>query len=390
MNIDKIREETPHCADKIFLNTAGASLMPIPVIEKINQYLDHETRLGGYKVQDLWESEISEFYTQVARLLGAHERNIAFAHDATDAYAKALSSIDFQSGDVILTTNDDYASNQIQFLSLQQRLGVHVIRANNLDNGDLDLDNIEALISEHQPKLIAVTHIPTNSGLIQDVETIGQLCSKHDILYLVDACQSTGQMVVDVSTIKCDFLSATGRKFLRGPRGTGFLYVSDRVLEQGNAPLYLDAFGATWTSADQYELQSTAKRYETWESPYALVIGLSEAVRYANSIGMDDIEAYNKKIAARLRHNLEAIPKVTQYDRGSVQGNIITFRKDGKSLDAIKLELDEHNVFYSTSTLEWGLIDFKKKGVDGVIRLSPHYFNTEAEMDRVAEIIEAI
>ena len=390
MNVERIRQEIPYYGNKIFLNNAGSSLSPNVVTKKIQAYLHQEELFGGYKLEEIQAPQIAAFYEQTAKLLNCKAENIAFAHDATDAYIKALSSIAFKKGDVIITSSNDYASNQIQFISLQNRYGVVLKRIASLSNGDIYMAHFHKLLQEKKPALVAITHIPTNSGLIQDVAAIGEICHQQDILYLVDACQSLGQIVVDVQKIKCDFLSATGRKFLRGPRGTGLLYVSDRVLQSPKAPLLIDGWGAKWTDLNQFEMKSSAKRFETWERPYALIIGLTEAIRYANEIGMDLIEERNTELQSHLRHNLSTLEGVTVYDKGSRLGNLITFKKADISLEDLKEHLDDHNVFYSVSTLEWGLIDFKEKGVEWVIRFSPHYFNTLAEMDRVTEILAAV
>lgn len=389
MNVEKIRQEIPYYGNKIFLNNAGSSLSPNSVTKKVQAFLHQEELFGGYKLEEIQAPQIAAFYEQTGKLLNCKAENIAFAHDATDAYIKALSSIPFKKGDVIITSSNDYASNQIQFISLQNRYGVVLKRIASLDNGDIDMAHFQKLLQEEKPVLVAITHIPTNSGLIQDVAAIGEICYQQEILYLVDACQSVGQIVVDVQKIKCDFLSATGRKFLRGPRGTGLLYVSDRVLQSQKAPLLIDGWGAKWTGLNQFEMKPSAKRFETWERSYALVVGLAEAIRYANEIGMDLIEERNTELQSRLRQNLSTLEGITVYDKGSRLGNLITFKKEGISLEDLKEHLDDHNVFYSVSTLEWGLIDFKQKGVEWVIRISPHYFNTLEEMDRVAEILAA-
>ena len=390
MNIDYIREDIPYYGNKIFLNSAGSSLMPSSVVEKINNYLQKEQEIGGYYLADSRLEEIADFYHQAAKLIVENPHNIAFTHDATDAYIKALTSIDFKPDDVIITTDDDYASNQIQFISIKKRFGIQVFRMKNLENGDLDTADFERLVEMYHPKLVAVSHVPTNSGLVQNAEAVGEICQREEIIYLVDACQSVGQFDVRVSELKCDFLSVTGRKFLRGPRGTGFLYVSDRMLNEGYAPLMIDGGGAIWKDENHYDVLPTAQRFETWEKPYALVVGLTEAFRYANELGMKNIETQNQILMNRLRDNLSNISEVTQYDQGSKKCNILTFRKEGLSLQTIKEKLEQNNVFFSVSNREWGVIDYKKKEIDGTIRLSPHYFNTLVEMDRVAEIIADI
>ncbi|WP_262696762.1 aminotransferase class V-fold PLP-dependent enzyme [Chryseobacterium sp. 3008163] len=238
MNIEKIRQDTKGLSDKIFLNSAGSSLMPSIVVESMVDYFHQEEQFGGYEVANRNVDLLEQFYKETAKLINCKPSNIGFAASATEAFAKALSSIIFKEGDCIITTVDDYISNQITFISLQKKLNVQIFRMKNLPDNELDLEDFENLIKKYNPKLVAVTHIPTNSGLIQNVEAVGKICRQYDIFYLVDACQSVGQMVVDVEKINCDFLTATGRKFLRGPRGTGFLYVSDRVLEKDYAPCF--------------------------------------------------------------------------------------------------------------------------------------------------------
>jgi len=390
INIEQIRKDTPHCQGKLFVNSAGSSLMPKLVMERIQKYLAREEELGGYYVADNSPEEIAAFYDAVAKLLNTKAENIAFAHDATDAYLKALSSIPFEKGDVIITSQDDYSSNQIQFLSLQKRYGVILKRIKTLDNGDIDLVDLQSLIQEHSPKLVAITHVPTNSGMIQAVAAIGEICQQNEIIYLVDACQSVGQLVVDVQKIKCDFLSATGRKFLRGPRGTGFLYVSDRMLEQGYTPLFVDGGGGTWTKDFEYEVLPTAKRFQTWEKPYALITGLTAAIQYATDVGLENIQAYNHQLMTRLRKNLSAIPSIQLYDKGTQKCNLLTFRKANCTQSKLQKGLAEAKVFCGLSTKEWGVIDYGKKGVDWTVRLSPHYFNTLEEMDELVTIIDKI
>ncbi|MEQ6167478.1 aminotransferase class V-fold PLP-dependent enzyme [Ekhidna sp. MALMAid0563] len=390
LNPDQIKQDIENYGDKIFLNSAGSSLSPKSVHEKIKQYLDLEEKEGGYKATEIMKLEIDDFYHQAALMLGCKPHNIAFAASATDAYVKALTSIDFKPNDVILTTDDDYASNFIQFISLAKRYQIKIERIKNLENGDLDLNDFREKTDKLNPKLVSVTHAPTNSGLVQDVRSIGQVCNQKGVLFLVDACQSVGQIAVDVNDIKCDYLAVTGRKFLRGPRGTGILYVSDKVLSDGLFPLMIDGAGAIWDQEEDFSLIPDAKRFESWEKPYALLIGLTEAIRYLSQIGVDRIETYNRELMIRFRDNLGSIPDVTMYDRGSQKSNILTFRKGNKSVEEIQSALNENNVFHSISNKEWGFIDFSKKNIDWAVRLSPHYFNSIEEIERASRIIESI
>lgn len=390
MNVEEIRKDIVNCDDKLFFNTAGASLSPNSVLKKVTDFLIEEQLLGGYAMEDKYSTEIDKFYIEAAKLLNCKPTNIAFAHNSTDAYSKALLSIDFKKDDVIITSDDDYVSNHFQFITLKQRFGIQIKRIQTLENGDLDIENFKELVQKHQPKLVAVAEVPTNSGLVQDVTTIGEICSENNILFLIDACQSVGQLEVDVQKNKCDFLAVTGRKWLRGPRGTGILYVSDKVLEKKMYPLTIDGNGAVWKTESKFEVYDSAKRFELFESSRALVVGFSEALRYLNTLTIKNIATRNKELTSKLRVNLNEIKDVTMYDKGSVTSNIVTFRKEGKTLEEIKEKLNQHKVFFSVSSSPWGIIDFNKKGVDWVVRLSPHYFNTEKEINKVSEIIEWI
>ena len=389
-DLNEIRKDTPHCQNKIFLNSAGASLMPNQVVSRMKSYLDEEAKYGGYKMYDISKSEIDEFYIEVAKMLNCQPHNIAYAFNATDAFAQALFSIPFEKGDVIITSDDDYLSNHIQFHAAYRRFGVQTIRVNNLENGGLDLVHLERLIKEHNPKLVSITHVPTNSGIVQDVEAAGNLCELYDILYIVDACQSVGQMPVDVEKIKCDFLNVTGRKFLRGPRGTGFLFVSDRILKMGLTPLRLDGWSANWVEINKFEFHESARKYEVYEQSYSCTLGLKEAIGYANTIGVDNIYTYNQELLTRLRSNLASHGDILFLDKGEELVNIFSFQKKGVSKADIDIALTKNDVYFSSMFKGTALIDFNKKGIDWLIRLSPHYFNTMDEIDRVSEIIKEI
>jgi cysteine desulfurase/selenocysteine lyase len=387
MDIDLIRKETKGCSDKIFLNSAGSSLVPDVVLDKMISYLRQEAVIGGYTLSNQSADEIHELYVQAAILLNCSPENIAYTSSATDAYAKAITAVNFKQGDVILTTDDDYISNQLSFLSLKDRFGIKIIRADNLSNGNLDLESFERLVIRHEPKLVALTHIPTNSGLVQPAAEVGAICRKYNILYLLDACQSVGQMLVDVKKTGCDFLTATGRKFIRGPRGTGFLYVSDRVLATDMAPLVFDNNGASWTGTDEYKLEATAKRFEFFESSMAGKLGMASALKYINDIGISNIEKYNMELMQNFRAGLAQVEGLQLHDHGSQLSNILTFTTSNRPLEETAKLLSENRVYFSMSFRNLALIDFNKKDLDAVIRFSPHYFNTIQELEKITDIL---
>jgi len=383
LDLARLRAETPGCASRIHFNNAGSGLMATPVLEAITEYLELEAELGGYEAADAREEAIHDFYAATAQLLGCKARNIAFASNATDAFARALSSIPFASGDLILTTRDDYISNQIAFFSLRKRFGVDVVHAPNVPEGGVDVGAMERLMRERRPRLVAVTHIPTNSGLVQPVAEIGRRCRELELLYLVDACQSVGQYAIDAEQLGCDFLSATGRKFLRGPRGSGLLYVSDRALAAGYEPLFIDMRGARWVGPEDYRQVETAARFEDWEFSYATLLGSAAAIRYALTVGIDVIAERTPALGAALRERLAELDGVRIFDRGRRRCAIVTFTVDGWNSEVLMTELRRRRINSSVSAREHALYDFTDKGVEACVRMSPHYYNTEQEVDEV-------
>src|SRR5690349_15300886 len=231
------RADTPGCAHRNHLNNAGAALMPQPVISAIDEHIRLESEIGGYEAADARAEAIAAGYDALGAIVGARREHIAVVGSATAGFIQALSSFDFTPGDVIVTTRCDYTSNQIQYLALSTRLGVEIVHADDLPEGGVDPDSVRAIVRDRQPRLVAVSWIPTNSGLVQDVESVGLVCEEAGVPYIVDACQAVGQISVDVTRLRCDYLSATARKFMRGPRGIGFMYASDRALERGDHPL---------------------------------------------------------------------------------------------------------------------------------------------------------
>ena len=381
INTEALRNDTPGCREKVHFNNAGASLMPKPVIESIENYIRLEASEGGYEAADHKATEINGFYESAARLLNGNASNIAFTSSATNSYARALSCIPFERGDKVLIANEDYISNQLAFLSLQKRWGIQLLRATSLPEGGVDVDDMKRLMDKHLPRLVSLTHVPTNSGLVQPVERVGDLCRERGIPYLVDACQSVGQFPVDVKKIRCDFLSATFRKFLRGPRGTGFLYVSDDILKKNWEPLFIDMRGADWTGDNDYKLRADARRFEEWELPYALVLGAKAALDYALSVGLTDIQSKNRILCERFRLGVKKIPGLSLLDLGKLQSSIITVRVPRLQPNSLLEVLRRQNINTSISYRIFALIDFEKKGVDWALRVSPHYFNTEEEID---------
>lgn len=386
MNIDQLRAETPGTENVIHFNNAGASLMPEPVSEATISYLKNESAYGGYETAQKYHKDLQKVYSNIADFINAESREIALLENATDAWNKAFFSIDFKEGDRILTSVSEYASNYIAYLKLQKDIDVTIDVIPNDESGQTSSEALANLM-DNKVKLVSITHIPTNNGLVNPVEKIGNIIRDHSCLYLVDACQSVGQYPVDVRKIGCDMLSATGRKFLRAPRGTGFLYVNNRALPKLTPP-FLDLHSAEWTGKDSYKIREDARKFENWESNYAGIMGLKKAIKYASEIGIQNIWKRVTSLGQLLRQKLEAQTNVTVRDIGAVKGGIVTFTIEGMPATEIQRILADHRINVSISGKNSTLLDMQKRQLDEVVRASVHYYNTENEIDKFVGTIE--
>jgi len=389
-DVARLRDETPGCAHVSHLNNAGSALMPGVVADAMKRYLDVETMTGGYEAAADEQPAIVATYEALGRLLGTTPRNVAVVENATVGFAQAMSSFAFQAGDVIVTSRNDYISNQLLYLSLQRRSGVVIRRAADLPTGGVDPDSVRQLVRQSRCRVVAMTWVPTNSGLVQDVHAVSDVCETEGVPFVVDACQAAGQLPIDVTRLRCDFLSATARKFLRGPRGIGFLYVSDRALERGAAPLYPDMRGAAWTGPDSYELVPDARRFENWEFAYALLVGLGAAARYATKVGVRVAGERAAMLAERLRAGLRTIDGVEVLDRGDVLCGIATARIGSHDGLDVHHALRAQGINTSVIRREYAVIDMTEKGATTGLRLSPHYYNTEEEIDGAVAAIREL
>jgi selenocysteine lyase/cysteine desulfurase len=380
------RAETPGCEGRVHLNNAGAALAPAAVLEAVRGHLARETEIGAYEAADEAAERVASTYEAVAGLIGASPRNLAVVENATAGVALALSSFDLRPGDRIVTSRSDYPSNQIMYMSLGQRFGVETVTAAELPEGGVDPDHVRTLLRDPRCRLVALTWIPTNSGLVQAAEAVGEACAAARVPFLVDACQSVGQMAIDVGRLRCDFLAASARKFMRGPRGIGFLYVSDAALERGAHPLFADMRGATWTGPGQFRLAPGARRFENWEFSYALVLGMGAAARYAAAVGAAGMKRA-WRLAADVRRRLDATPWARVLDRGSELCAIVSAEVRGWDAGALKLRLRERGINTSAATREHGVLDMDAKHATTTLRVSPHYYNTEQELDTLMQAL---
>jgi selenocysteine lyase/cysteine desulfurase len=383
-DIDRIRADTPAAAGRTYLHNAGAALMPRPVVAAMKAHIDLEAEIGGYAAADREAARLDGVYGSVARLLNAAPDEIALTENATVAWQMAFYGLSFRPGDRILTAEAEYAANYVAYLQTARRTGAKAEVVPSDASGALDVEALQRMIDE-RVKLISVTWVPTNGGLVNPAAAIGKIARRHGIPYLLDACQAVGQMTVDVVAIGCDMLSATGRKFLRGPRGTGFLYVRRGMLDRLEPPI-IDHFAAPWVARDEYRLRDDARRFETWENNYAARLGLGVAIDYALALGLDPIAARARMLADRLRAGLSGIAGVQLRDLGRDPCAIVSFTVEGKEAEDIVARADRAGITIGASDPASTRLDAEARRLPDLVRASPHYYNTDAEVDRLVAL----
>jgi len=389
VDVARARALTPGCERVLHLNHAGASLLPRPVLDAVVGHLQLEAEAGGYEAADAATPALDRTYAAVAELLSCDLTEVALLDSATRAWDAAVYAFPLQPGARVVTTRSEYGANAIALLHLQQRTGCEVVLVEDDADGQVDLGAMGAALEDDRVAFVSLVHVPTQSGLVNPAAEVGQLCRSAGVPLVLDACQSAGQLPLDVDTLGCDVLSATGRKFLRGPRGTGILYVRGSLLERLE-PAYLDLHAATWVAPDRFEVRPDARRFEMWEYDVAARIGLGVAIDHALGWGLDAIAERNRRLADDLRGRLAALPGVTVRDPGRERCAITTFTVDGWEPDDLVTALRAEGANVSASTATSSQLDLPHRGLQAVVRASVHYITTDDELDRFAATLRAL
>ncbi len=389
IDVERARALTPGCAEVLHLNHAGASLMTQPVLDAMTGHLQREAATGGYEAAEEAAPAVEHTYDALATLLGCNRNELALTDSATRAWDIALYSLPIEPQDRILISRAEYGSNAIALLQLQKRTGCQLVLVDDDDHGQIDLAALERALAADDVALVSLVHVPTQSGLVNPAAEVGRLCREAGVILALDAAQSVGQMPVDVAEIGCHVLAGSGRKYLRGPRGTGFLYMHESLLEHVE-PVMLDMKAASWVAPDRYEVRSDARRFESWEADIAARIGLGVAVDQALDLGLDAIARRTASLAESLRARLAEIPGVTVCDRGERLCAITTFTVDGNDPVEVKARLRNEGINVSVAVTTQARLDRTFEATDSVVRASVHYVTTDDELARFVDAISLI
>jgi selenocysteine lyase/cysteine desulfurase len=389
IDVEALRAKTPGVKNVIHFNNAGAALMPTPVIDAVDDYFKSEILYGGYETHRLHANQIEAVYQSLSELIGANRSEVALADNATRAWDVLFYALGLGEGDRIVTTSSEYVSNWAAYLHVRDRDGVIVDVAPDTREGDVDVDALDAMMRDNETALITLNHMPTNGGLVNPAVAVGEVAARHGVPYLLDACQTVGQIPIDVTEIGCDMLTGTSRKYLRGPRGVGFLYVREAFTDRLE-PVFVEVENAPIVLQESFTLAGGAHRFETWEKSYANVAGFGAAVDYAMDVGIAAMWDRIQQLASTLRQQLSMIDGVTVHDRGSVKGGIVTFDVDSRQTLEVRELLAERSINVSTSTPFSAPYDMHERGIEGLVRASVHAYNTDDEIDDLVSALQIL
>lgn len=363
-----------------YFNSAGAGLASSGVMSGMIDHLRKEERAGSYEAANAVVPELDAIYSAAAQLLGCDTDEISLHDAATTGLRVVFDALRLGAGDTVIAPRSSYVSQALRLLTLEKVDGVTLRIIENAPDGTVDLAELEAALIAAPGAVISAVHVPTSSGLVEPVAEIGVLAQRHGAVYVLDATQSVGQIDIDVRAIGCDVLVATGRKFLRGPRGTAFNYVRRGFLETLK-PWAPDVRGSEWSGETEWVTPVAARSLETWEAAIAGRIGLGLAIREALERGMPATEAFIADGAARLRAAFSEIDGVTVVDPPAATAGIVTFTVDGMHARDVSKELRARRIdtiAIPASHAQW---DLGARGIEAVVRASVHVYNDQSDFD---------
>jgi selenocysteine lyase/cysteine desulfurase len=384
---------TPGCASVAHLNNAGAAL---PTEATLSAEIDHlrlEAQIGGYEAAVVAAERLAAVRAGAAQLIGARGDEVVLTGSDTQGWARALWGFALGGGVAeghrMLIDRMAYDSHYMALLQVADHWGATIEVVPSQNDGTVDLDALSAAVSSGPVAVCTTTHVGTHRGLVNPVEDMGVICNRAGVPFFVDACQSAGQLPLDVETMGCDVLTATGRKWLRGPRGTGFLYVR-RDLAERMVPPGVGGDGAVWLDADHLEYRPGTARFVEFEIPVAAHLGLGAAIEHATALGIDIINERVAALADQLRGLLRATDGVSEHDGSGRQAGIVSFTVEGVEPLAVKGAAAAAVINVSVTEAPAARLDMGGHRPTTTVRASPHYYNTDEELAALVEILDEV
>ncbi|MFI8106512.1 aminotransferase class V-fold PLP-dependent enzyme [Streptomyces sp. NPDC086023] len=373
---------------RVHLNTAGAGLMPAEVVDVMADHLAQEAAEGAYETELRHADTLDKgVYEALASVLDAPVDDVALFDNATRAWSSAVGALRLTGTGRVWITPYEYAGNLILWTELRRRTGLRVEVVPLTPSGDLDLDWMRRNIRE-DVAVVSVPHVPSGCGIVNPVEEIGRILAPWPCLYLVDACQSVGQLDVSVRRIGCDLLTGAGRKFLCGPRGTGFAAIGPR-LRAAATPLFHDLHVADVTALHDYEVHTdSARRFEYAERSAAAVRGLDAALRHHLARTAEPGTGHDARAA--IRDAIAAVPGTRLIDPGTRHASLVTFVCADVSAARIRAELAARGVSVWVAQGNHTPLYLPGQGVDHAVRVSPHHYTSPQDTEVFARALREV
>lgn len=388
LDIEALRAETPGCATSIHFNHAGASLMSAATLAAVTEQLRREALYGPHEASVAVQGRLDQARADAARLLNATPAEIAFTSSGSAGWGLAFAALPaLRAGDRILVGRQEWGGNLATMQRAAARSGARIEVIPCCEDGSVDPDALAGMIDE-RVRLVALTWLPANGGLINDAAAIGQVTRAAGIPYFVDAGQALGQIPVDVEAIGCDVLKGAGRKHLRGPRGTAILYVR-ASLRQRLDTVFSDVLSAPWTAQGPTP-RGDARIFETSEHAVALLLGLGVALHEALTLGVPAIREQIDLTARQLREELAAIAGVTIRDLGQQRSGLVSFTVGDLDVNAVKNRLASAGISVGANGPAYTPFDMEARGLAGIVRASVSYLTSEQDMERLLAVVHDI
>lgn len=388
IDIEATRADTPGCLNRVFLDSAGSSLPPQPVLGEVLGHLRREAEIGGYRAAEERADDLEHGYVLTAELLGCEPDEVAFTDSASRSWLAAFDAVPLAAGDCALISEVEYGANLAAVQRRAELTGATIDTIPSEPDGTLSVPALRAMLDE-RVKLVSLVHVPTNSGLVNPVRGVVEAAHQAGALVLLDACQSVGQLPVRADELGVDLLSTTGRKWLRGPRGTGMLVVRRDIADR-LTPRLVDHHGSVWTPPADFRPRTDAKAYELWEFGVAERLGLIAAVRYALDLGVESIAKEVTDRADRVRAGLNALAGVDVQDPGTQRCGLVSFTVSGVDPMIVRNALRDKDITVSVSPRSSSPLDTDRRGLGEVVRASPHYFVTHEQIEYFLESVDRL